>query len=88
MDQITHLLKAEDFRRLELSGVTEVTGFDTTLIELSLESFTLFIGGQELKIEAFSRESKQIAITGNIDSILRENTPAKKARSFFSRLFS
>ncbi len=86
MEENKHQLRLSNFSDLELSGVKEVMGFDEEQIELSLSSGILFLGGKNLKIEAFSRETGLITVTGTIDSIVRENKSAKQRPRLFSRL--
>lgn len=81
-------LKVSGFASLELTGVYEVTGFDEKQIELSMGNYNLCVGGENLKIESFSRESKTIHINGEIDSVIRESEAHAKPNSFFSRFFS
>ena len=87
MEQTRYSLTLNDFSRLHLSGVCEVSGFDESLIELSMGEFNLLIGGQGLKIECFSQESGELSIIGTIDSVLREIDVPKKSSSLFSHLF-
>ncbi len=89
MEHTSKSLKLDNFSHLLLSGAEEVTGFDEQLIELSLGDETLLIGGQNLKIESFSREKREITITGMIDSVMKDTPrPQKRAKGFFSRFFS
>ena len=87
MEQKRYTLTLNDFSKLHLVGVREVSGFDEALIELSMGEFNLLIGGQNLKIECFSQESGELSITGTVDSILRETETPKKSFSLFSGLF-
>lgn len=88
MSHTNYQISLVDFSRLEMSGVCEVSSFDEKQIELSLGDSLCFVGGSNLKIESFSRESKTVTITGNIDAFARESAPQEKTRSFFARLFS
>lgn len=86
MEACIHRLMMSDFNNLELCGVDEVLSFDDKQIELRLKEGSLFIGGQGLKITAFSQDTSTVSITGQIDSILRENGVAEP-KGLFSRFF-
>lgn len=89
METAKHLVKLIDFTHLDVTGVREVLAFDERRIELSLGDTVLLIGGTNLKIESFSRESGAIVITGAIDSLFSEADAAKPAKNgLISRIFS
>jgi len=73
-------------QRAHLSGIDEVESFtDTEIVALSSLG-KILIEGEDLHIDAFSTENKELEIHGRINSLLyldRENT-AKKG--FFSRM--
>lgn len=80
-------LLLEDFSRLEITGVKEVLAFDDTHVELILEENLFLVGGLDLQIESFSRETGQVLISGKIHSFFKEEEPVKKP-GILSKLFS
>lgn len=85
---IKQQINLSDFSELELSGAKDVLGFDEGQIEISLSDSLLFIGGKNLKIKSFSRETGIISVSGSIESIVREIKGQKTARGFLSRFFA
>ena len=87
--ETTHALKLIDRKRMEASGILEVIGFDEKQVELAGTDFQLLIAGDNLKIEKFSIETKDVIVTGEIGSLFYSSQQQQSAsRGIFSRLFS
>ncbi len=71
-------------RQMTISGVSQVTGFDDTQIELETSVGLLLIRGQELNIKTFDAESGDLSLTGMIDGMVYGKKEAK--RGFFASL--
>lgn len=81
-----HNLIMEDRNILNVTGVTDVSGFDDEKVLLITEKGELAVGGYSLHINKFSQETGELAIDGEICSLVYSE--AKKDNgSFFSKLF-
>lgn len=80
-----HNVILEQRRRLNMSGVNEVIGFDDETITLDTELGMLTIKGEGLKIGSFSATSKDIDIEGEIIALVYTGENTAKA-GFFRRL--
>ena len=69
MDSKNHCVILTDRSRMELSGISEVTGFDEKSVELSAGESTLFITGSSLNVTLLDLSQGRVDVTGKIDSL-------------------
>ena len=76
-------------RTAVLSGVRDVLSFDAKEVYLETEQGILLIRGDELHVNRLSLEKGEVDVDGRIDSFAYSDKeePAKKAASFFGRMF-
>ncbi len=83
---LPHNIVLEDRKHLTVSGVKDVDSFD----EQNIIAFTalgeMTVSGNCLKINRFSTEIGELAIDGEISSIVYSDTDTHQG-GFFSRLF-
>jgi len=73
-----HNLIMENRRKLSVSGVEDVESFDEESIILYTEAGLLTIKGNELHINKLSVESGEVAIEGEIDSVVYSDADSSK----------
>ena len=81
-----HDLSIENRKILKATGVTDVEGFDETKIFAMLDSAAFTIGGKGLKIAEFSKESGELLVEGEINSVTYSNALSRKA-GILERIF-
>jgi sporulation protein YabP len=77
--QLPHKLTLDERRHLTMTGVTEVVCFDETAVVLHTVLGTLEIHGQELKLKTLSLDGGQVAVDGQIHSLLYEEPREKRS---------
>jgi len=80
-----HNLILEGRERLSVSGVSDVSGYDESVITLSTARGDLTIKGADLHIEKLSLDLGELNVRGRISELIYEE-PAV-ASGFWSRLF-
>ena len=75
----------ENRKRLSVSGVEEVAGFDETYIRMHTTLGELIIHGENLHVEILSVETGETVITGYISELVYEE-PSRNV-GLLSRLF-
>ncbi len=76
----------EDRRKLSVSGVTEVGGFDDTSVTAVTECGELTVRGEGLHITKLSLEVGELNIEGTIEA-LQYTDRETKSGGFFARVF-
>lgn len=76
--ETTHNLIMENRRKLSVSGVEDVDSFDEESIILYTEAGLLTVKGSELHINKLSVESGEVAIEGEIDSVVYSDADSSK----------
>ena len=71
-DQFPHKLTLNERNSLTMSGVTEVSSFDETMVVLKTSLGLLTVQGQELKLKTLSLEGGQVAVDGQISALIYE----------------
>ncbi len=84
--KIKHNLILEDRRVLNVSGVSDVSGFDEQNVVLVTGMGELSIKGDNLHINKFSLETGELNLDGNIYSLTYSENKQTEG-GFFSRLF-
>lgn len=74
--QLPHKLTLQQREDLTMTGVTEVVSFDETSVVLKTHLGTLFIQGEGLLLKTLSLEGGQVAVTGQINSLIYEEPRA------------
>ena len=80
-----HNLILEGRERLSVSGVSDVSGYDESMISLSTARGDLTIKGEDMHIERLSLDTGELNVRGKISELVYEE-PAV-ATGFWSRLF-
>ena len=75
----------ENRRRLTVSGVEEVDGFDESSVQLRTALGELTVRGEGLHVDQLSVETGELIVTGEIAELVYAETA--EPRGFFSRLF-
>ena len=75
----------EDGSRLNMSGVSELLGFDEQAISLQTDLGRLEIRGSDMHVEAFETATGDMLVTGNITALVYTGEVSRG--SFFKRLF-
>lgn len=80
----SHSLILDNRKKLTLTGVTDVMGFDDQTVSLTTDCGTLIVKGENLHINKLNLDSKDVCIDGVVNSLqyLAQNT-----KSFKSKLF-
>jgi len=58
-----------DRKKLEMTGITDVSAFSDTSVEMTYGGGMIAIDGTDLKIDSFSSETGNICITGMVNSL-------------------
>lgn len=69
---LPHELRLKERRELTMTGVTEVVSFDDAAVVLHTALGTLTVQGQQLQLKNLSLEGGQVAVTGEISSLIYE----------------
>ena len=84
MEETAHKLQLNERRQLTVTGVTEVVSFDETAVVLQTSLGTLIVQGRELQLKTLSQEGGQVAVDGNVSSLIYEEP---RTGSWRQRLF-
>ena len=79
-----HSLILDNRKKLSLTGVTDVMGFDEQTVSLTTDCGTLIVKGENLHINKLNLDSKDVCIDGVINSLqyLSQNTKTLKSKLF------
>lgn len=80
-----HNIIVEQRKKLNLSGVTDVVGFEDETIVLKTVMGTLTVKGEKLHIGSFSTTSGDIDIDGKVIALVYTDEESNKG-GFFRRL--
>ena len=81
-----HTLLVEGRTRMVVTGVTDVLGFDESLVSMETAAGSLSVRGEGLHVEELNLEHGRIVLTGEITALeYGEETGARTG--FFGRLF-
>ena len=81
----SHTLTLENRQILNLSGVTDVQGFDEETVNIVTTMGVLIVKGSSLHISKLSLDTSEVSIDGEISSLHYLKGSEKK--SFMARLF-
>ena len=79
-----HLLTMENRRRVALTGVNEVLGFDENQVSLMTENGEVTLTGEGLHVTKLMLEEGQLAVEGKIDGI-QYSAQRGRRRGLFGR---
>lgn len=80
-----HLVSIDNRSKIVISGINEVTSYDSNTIVASSEAGELILQGQKLHINSFDQTSGRLSADGKIDAVQYVDLKPKN-ESFFSRL--
>lgn len=80
-----HNLTLEDRKKLTVSGVTDIGGYDEQTIVAQTDRGELTVKGEGLHIIRMSVDLGELAVEGNITSL--QYSEIQQSGGFFSRLF-
>lgn len=81
-----HTLSLLERGRLRVSGVNDVTSFDSDSAQLDTVQGILSVDGGGLKLDLMDTESGIVEINGRIDSIVYSERDSGERRGIFKRL--
>lgn len=70
--QLPHKLTLNERKNLTMTGVTEVVSFDDSTVILRTSLGTMIVQGRDLQLKTLSLDGGQVAVDGNISSLLYE----------------
>ncbi len=80
-----HGIILENRKKLSVSGVTDVVGFDEETVVLNTELGNLTVKGNCLKVNSFAVETGSLTVEGNIAALVY--TESRQKHGIKSRLF-
>ena len=81
--EVKHDVFIKSRRRLEMTGISDVSSFDEEEIVVQADSFGVSIEGENLKIEKFNSENGELILNGSINGLFYySKKPEKKKKSF------
>lgn len=81
---LPHKLTLDERKKLTVTGVTEVVSFDEESVVLRTGLGTLVVQGRDLKLKQLTPEGGNVAVAGEIASLLYEQN---RSGGVLSRLF-
>lgn len=85
--EIKHDVIIKSRKRLEMSGINDVSSFDDAEISVQTESSGISIEGEGLKIERFDAENGELVVNGLINGIFYFAKEANKKKRTITNLF-
>ena len=80
--EVKHDVFIKSRRRLEMTGILDVSSFDEDEIVVQAELFGVSIEGENLKIEKFNSENGELVLNGSINGLFYySKKPEKKKKS-------
>ena len=81
-----HNIIIDNRKKMELSGVNDVSGFDEQTVSLTTEMGGLVIKGTGLHITKLSLDTGDVTVEGNLNA-MQYTTNASSSKGFVSKLF-
>ena len=82
-EHLPHKLQLNERRNLTMTGVSEVVSFEETAVVLQTSLGLLIVQGQGLQLKTLSTDGGQVAVDGNISSLVYQE---QHTESFWRRL--
>ena len=80
-DNLKHDVILRSRKRIEMSGINEVSSFDEKEIIAQADNLGISIEGEKLKIERFDAEKGELTINGLINGLYYYSKEVKKKKS-------
>ena len=80
-----HTMLLDNRKKLSLTGVSDVLGFNEELVSTKTSLGDLIIRGTKLHISKLNLETGEVDIDGNINSL--QYIESRESKSFMQRLF-
>lgn len=80
-DNIKHDVILRSRKRIEMSGINDVSSFDEKEIIAQADNLGISIEGENLKIERFDAEKGELTINGLINGLYYYSKDVKKKKS-------
>lgn len=81
--KLPHKLQLNERRQLTMNGVTEVVSFDENAVVLQTALGTLIVQGSQLQLKTLSLDGGQVAVDGDVSTLIYEEPREKGWRRFF-----
>lgn len=81
-----HSLILDNRKKLSLSGVKDVIGFNEETVSMATDLGGLIVKGSTLHIGMLNLDSGEVEIEGNINSL--QYTQSRQSKSVLQRIFS
>ncbi len=82
-----HICHLDARRHMEITGVTDVPGFDEETVTLVTADGNMEVTGSELHIKVLDLDGGIVTLDGHIDGISYYTVGNEEKRGFFSGLF-
>lgn len=84
-EQAVHEISVFQRKRMKISGVCEVIGFDSSFVELDTSCGRMFVDGADIKISVLDTERGVVELEGGVDSIAYSSGEQTPRKSLFKR---
>ena len=74
-----HSIFIEERKKMTVTGVTDVDGFNEELVKITLKEKRLMVRGKNLHIENLDIAGEKLTVTGEISSLEYANTAGEKS---------
>ena len=81
--KLPHELRLSERNHLTMTGVTEVVSFEETAVVLRTSLGMLIVQGTGLQLKTLSLDGGQVAVEGNVSSLVYEEPRLGGWRRFF-----
>lgn len=81
-----HTLALEERNRLTATGISDVEGFDDETIQAVTPLGILTVRGKALKVERFSADTGELAVTGEVSALAYSADTPRRA-GIMARIF-
>ncbi len=86
-DKINQNLVLENRKKLDVSGVEDVSSFDEKQITALTTMGILTIKGVNLHIKKFNNQTNELNITGRVDELIYSNKQKRNNLNFLGKIF-
>ena len=81
--ELNHDVILKSRKKLEMTGINDVTSYDENEIIVQNDSSSLSIEGENLKIERFDSEKGELIVNGIVNGIFYFGKESKKKKALF-----
>ncbi len=82
----SHMVSIDNRKRIVITGIHEVTSYDSNTIVASSSVGNLIVQGKQLHINNFDQSSGKLLVDGSFDAVQYVDVQERSSGSFFSRL--